>query len=223
LIGYEVLRERFQLDGYVHFDLRAFVPSIADVVERVASIGEDRWSFIVKNRDGEHDLCSSDKVEASRQHAIADRDRELGRFAFSFRWMPDSRENADVEALQAMKQLMASRPVLELLGKVTGSVPLAVSQFYLSWFEHGHFLGTHCDPGQSFGVALSLTKEWDPNHGGLTVVLPDGGKEPAACLVPGLFTLLVFDTSARRIPHFVSAVTAPARRRRITAVARYRA
>ena len=54
MIGYEVLRERFQLDGYVHFDLRAFVPSIADVVERVASIGEDRWSFIVKNRDGEH-------------------------------------------------------------------------------------------------------------------------------------------------------------------------
>lgn len=54
-------------------------------------------------------------------------------------------------------------------------------------------------------------------------MLPDGGKEPAACLVPALFTLLVFDTSARRIPHFVSAVTAPARRRRITAVARYRA
>jgi hypothetical protein len=44
-----------------------------------------------------------------------------------------------------------------------------------------------------------------------------------ADVVPALFTLLVFDTSARRIPHFVSAVTAPARRRRITAVARYRA
>ncbi len=215
------LHERFTVDGYVNFDLLSFVPGIAELAERVACIEENRWSFIIKNGHGEHDIAPAERDEAERQHLIANEERERGDFSFSFRWIPDTRENCDLEPLQQVKQILGSEVVMELLRAVTGRSASGVSQCYLSWFERGHFLGTHCDPGQSFGVALSLTQDWDPNFGGLTLLVPECEGAVSSCLVPTPYRLLVFDTSARHIPHLVSMVSAPAGRRRLAAIARY--
>ncbi|MBT2766490.1 hypothetical protein J7J08_02420 [Stenotrophomonas sp. ISL-67] len=222
MLNPDYLHERFKVDGYVNFDLRLFVPGIPELAEGISCIEEGRWSFIIKNDQGEYDLPPGERDEAERHHLIADQDRERGGFAFSFRWIPDTHENCDLEALQQAKQVLGSACVMDLLRAVTGRRPSGVSQCYLSWFEPGHFLGTHCDPGQSFGVALNLTKDWDPNFGGVTLLVPEHEGAVSSCLVPAPYQLLVFDTSVRRIPHLVSKVSAPAGRKRLAAIARYR-
>ncbi|MCC7634931.1 hypothetical protein [Stenotrophomonas rhizophila] len=207
--------------GYVCFDLSMFVPGLARLADGIEAIDERAWSFIIKHRCGEADLPAGGIEQASRAHALAEQDYAAGRFAFSFRRLQDSPANRRVPAFAALRVLLGSTAVLELLATVTGRVPLAVSQFYVSRFDQGNFLSTHCDPGQSFGLAVNLTRRWDPNHGGLTLVLDDDRTAVRACLVPTRFQALLFDTSARQVPHCVSMVTARPTVPRLAAIARY--
>lgn len=215
------LRQAFLAQGYVCFDLSAFVPGLARLADGIEAVEERAWSFIIKNRSGQADIPAAQIELALRQHALAEQDYAAGQFAFSFRRLQDSPANRRVPAFAALRVLLGSTAVLELLAAVTGRVPVAVSQFYVSRFDKGHFLYTHCDPGQSFGLALSLTRHWDPNHGGLTLVLDDARTRVRACLVPLRFQALLFDTSARQVPHCVSMVTARPAVRRLAAIVRY--
>ena len=84
---------------------------------------------------------------------------------------------------------------------------------YLSRFDKDDFLTTHCDSDDGIGIVINLTKEWEANYGGLTMILDT--------FIPSYLNILIFDTKKRKIPHFVSAVTSNRTSKRMALVVRY--
>lgn len=215
----ESLRETFDVEGFVYFDLSEFLPGLPRIAEGVERIEDRFWSAIIKNRDGVADYYQDSRAAAAHELAIAD--YTAGEFSYSFKRLEDTPTNNRNPIFWGVKTLLSSEPMFELLKQVTGRQATAIRQFYFNRFDEGEFLFTHTDPGQSFGLVLNLSKGWEPNHGGLTMVQTDDRKAIRACLVPTEFQALIFDTSARLIPHFVSMVTARPRAKRIAVVVRY--
>lgn len=217
----DILRERFQQEGFACFDMSHFFPELYEAADGLQCVDERAWSYIIRNHEGEFEVPGGQASEAHGHHQRAEDDLQAGAFSFSFRRLEDTAVNAHVPAFRAVREILDSAPMREKLATVTGRTPMDIVQFYISRFDKGNFLYTHRDPGQSFGVVVNLTRQWDPNHGGLTMVLDAGTGSVNACLVPMAFQAMVFDTSLRSIPHFVSMVSASTRHRRIAAVARY--
>jgi Rps23 Pro-64 3,4-dihydroxylase Tpa1-like proline 4-hydroxylase len=211
----------FRDHGHVHFNVLPWLPELDGISDGLEHLPEQAWSYIIRNRDGEFELPATQRRLARVQQRKAVRDHAAGTFAFSFRRIDGASQNLHVPALADARRLMDGPALRSLLHTVTGRVPLAIRQFYVSRFDEGDFLSTHCDPGQSFGVVINLTREWDPNHGGLTMLLSEDRSRVRSCLLPVRFQLLVFDTSKRLIPHFVSTVGAHGACKRLALVVRY--
>lgn len=215
------IRAAFVRDGFAHFNLATHLPEVQVAASGLERVPEHAWSHIVKNHEGEFEYPLDRFSEMAGHQRLAEDDLRAGRFSFSFERLNDTPANATILELQCMKGLLNSPAMSELLLHVTARKPSRIVQCYVSRFRKGHFIYTHRDPGQSFGVAVNLTRFWDPNHGGLTVILDEGGSAVRACLVPVAFQTLVFDTSERSTPHFVSMVSATPPCARMAAIARY--
>lgn len=217
----DVLARTFRDRGHVHFNVLPWLPELDGISGELEQLQEQAWSYIIRNRDGEFEFPATQRHLARLQQRKAVRDRTAGTFAFSFRRIDGALQNFLVPPVADARRLMDGPTLRSLLHTVTGRVPVAIRQFYVSRFDEGDFLSTHCDPGQSFGVVINLTREWDPNHGGLTVLLTEDRSRVRSCLLPVRFQLLVFDTSKRLIPHFVSTVGAHGPCKRLALVVRY--
>lgn len=215
------LRKRFDRDGYVHFNLSTYISRIRKAALGLDEIDDALWSNIIKHSTSEFDFYPDEAQSARLAHQLAFADYQESKFAFSFMRMPDNDRSAQSKTFRNLKECLSSKAMYDLLEGATGKRPKGISQFYLNRFDKGHFLNTHCDPGQSYGVVVHLSKAWDPNHGGLTTILSDDRNTVRECLVPAQFQTLIFDTRDRLIPHFVSMVTATSHSRRIAAVIRY--
>lgn len=208
----------FHEQGFASFDLSLYLSGLEDVALQAAQVPDDAWRAVVRNHHGQFDFASQQKRTIIRQHRVASSDLARGRFAYSFQWIDSSHGSP---FLSPAKAFLDNEEFRRLLTRITGRAPSAVSQFYLSRYVRGSFLSTHCDPGQSYGIVLNLTHQWNPDHGGLTVILEKDRQHVRACLCPTLFSILIFDTSQRSIPHFVSMVGATAPSPRIALVARF--
>ncbi|HCR4098005.1 TPA: hypothetical protein OOF48_003208, partial [Providencia rettgeri] len=91
----------------------------------------------------------------------------------------------------------------------------------LSKFDKNDFLTTHCDSDDGIGIVINLTKEWEANYGGLTMILDNEKKEILETFIPSYLNILIFDTKKRKIPHFVSTVTSNKISKRMALVVRY--
>lgn len=217
----DAIGDSFIREGFVSFDLACYLPGLDEATRGLDAVDEDVWSFIIKNHLGEFELPISGLDESRRLHQLAEDDLRSGSFSFSFRRLGDNVANDRISSFHNIKKMLSSARMFDLLQQVTKRRPIELLQFYISRFDRGHFLYTHRDPGQSFGIAVNLTRRWDPNHGGLTVILDEDSQSVRACLLPTPYQVLVFDTSARSIPHFVSMVTSSPPWPRLAAVARY--
>ncbi len=206
----------FHKHGFVTFDLGLRVPRIRELPQMLQDMPEDVWRAVIRNRHGEFDLARTRRRTIRRQHLTASQDLATGVFSFSFLWINDSAQ----PPVRFAKELLESIEMTHLLARITHRRPHSVSQLYLSRYDPGAFLSTHRDPGQSYGVAINLTEQWDPTYGGLTVVLNED-QSVRACLCPRPFHALVFDTSHRSIPHFVSRVAPFVRSPRLALIARF--
>ncbi|WP_314405062.1 hypothetical protein [Stenotrophomonas rhizophila] len=215
------IRGCFVRDGFAYFDLAGYLPDVQEAAGNLGRIPEGAWSHIIRNREGEFEFPHDRLSEIARHQRMAEEDLKEGRFAFSFERLNDSIANAGVYEFHSMKRLLGSTAMSNVLCNVTARRPTRIVQFYISRFGRGHFISTHRDPGQSFGVAVNLTRGWDPNHGGLTVILDGECHTARACLVPTAFQMLVFDTSKRSTPHLVSMVSVSPPQARMAAIARY--
>ena len=124
-----------------------------------------------------------------------------------------------------MRCYVSSLELLSTLSKIGQREIKDIPVFYINRFDKGDFLTTHSDRGagsNSMGVVISLTKEWNPNHGGLTFMLNQERQSISNVVVPKLGRALVFDIAEKHSPHFVSMVTASSDFRRLAIVARYK-
>lgn len=217
------LHTAFKNKGYVNFSIDQFFPEFAFFSDNFNSINDSEWSYIIKNRYGEHDfyLSENSMEEIEREKLLSFEDYNNGVFSFSFRRLPDNDRSGKITYFSAIKDIVGSEKFKSFLTSITGREIKKMALLYLNRFDKGDFLTTHCDPGESFGIVINLTGNWNPNHGGLTVILDKERKFIVDTLVPYNLTTLIFDTSEKEIPHFVSMVTAEGKKKRMALVVRY--
>ncbi|EMM6941798.1 2OG-Fe(II) oxygenase family protein [Morganella morganii] len=213
----------FQKQGYVSFNIEKFFPELNIFSEEFHNIDEEYWSWIIKNKYGEHDfyLKKHDQLLIENEKTSALSDYESGLFSFSFRRIIDNDIGKSVACFHQIKSIVNSMRFLKFLEHITGRELKKNTVIYLNKFDCGDFLTVHSDPGQSIGLVINFTLNWNMTHGGLTMILDQSGKKIIDTLIPDNMTALIFDTGKKNIPHFVSMVTAKTQNKRIALVARY--
>jgi SM-20-related protein len=79
---------------------------------------------------------------------------------------------------------------------------------FASCYEPSHFLAPHHDTGNGqVGFTLSLTREWQPQYGGLLMFLDDDWRRVRRVCTPQFNSLCLFALPPdRKVPHLVSHV-----------------
>lgn len=111
------------------------------------------------------------------------------------------------KADRLVRQMLASQPMHQWLGAVTGMAVQRAGGINLKLHGEGHFLHPHSDarPGRQLCAVLYVHEAWDPAHGGEFVLhLADGTRKQVAPL-PGRFVL--FDVTQENV-HTIAPVTA---------------
>ncbi|EKT57103.1 hypothetical protein [Providencia burhodogranariea] len=219
----EQLSAIFNNQGYVSFDISRFFPELTEYGEKFSNIGDEYWSWIIKNQDGENDFYlknhSLSLIEKEKLAALTDYNNGL--FSFSFRRIVDDNVGNSINYFTEIKKVVNSKFFIDFLINITGKKIEKSTLVYLNRFDCGDFLTTHCDPGQSFGIVINFTLNWNVNYGGLTMILDNKRKIILDTLAPYNMSTLIFDTDTKEIPHFVSMVTAETSFKRIALVVRY--
>lgn len=217
------LHSLFKTQGYVSFDISNYFPDLIRYSEKFSMIENECWSYIIKNKHGENDFYLRKHpislIEKEKNHALDDYNKGL--FSFSFRRIMDDSTGNSISYFSEIKKTVNSEHFIKLLANITGRKIKKSTLIYLNRFDYGDFLTTHCDPGQSLGIVINFTLDWNINHGGLTMVLDKKRKIILDSLVPNNMSTLIFDTSTQEIPHFVSMVTGVTYFKRIALVVRY--
>lgn len=219
----DCLRSLFKSQGYVSFDISKYFPDLLAYSEGFSKIENKCWSYIIKNKYGENDFYLSQHsvslIEKEKKHAL--NDYNDGLFSFSFRRIVDDSVGNSISYFSGVKKIVNSERFIKLLTNITGRKIESSTLLYLNRFDYGDFLTTHCDPGQSFGIVINFTLNWNVNHGGLTMVLDKDREFVIDCLIPNNMSTFIFDTATQEIPHFVSMVTGETECKRIALVVRY--
>jgi len=220
------------LDKYEHeFNAQGYVV-IDDLLDKILiekwnnylQEKEDRyWTQLIKNSELEKDFNLVDEekdILTSYNNAL--RDYSEGRFCFSFKRINKPLENSAV--IDEMRSRLSSLDLINILSRIGHRKISTMSVFYINRFDRGDFITTHSDRGagrNSMGIVVSLTKEWNPNYGGLTLMLDRERRDINGVVMPKLGRVLIFDIIEKHNPHFVSMVTSNSTIRRLALVARY--
>lgn len=219
-MGINKHKKTFLSNGYASFAIKDFFPDFEVRLDLINSIEDDKWSFIIKNRRGVNDfyLFDTDIDSINYEKIIASEDRDNGDFSFSFKRICFN----DMKViLFDLISVVNDIEFKSFLGELTGSKISMISNLYLSKFDKDDFLTTHCDSDDGIGIVINLTKEWDPNYGGLTMILDKDKKTILDTFIPSYLNILIFDTKRRKTPHFVSTITSNTEYERIALVVRY--
>ncbi|WOB92353.1 MULTISPECIES: 2OG-Fe(II) oxygenase family protein [Providencia] len=213
-------KKEFLSNGYTSFTIKDFFPDFNIDLNLINSIEEDKWSFIIKNRQRVSDfyLSDTDINSINDEKTSAFEDRDNGEFSFSFRRICFNEIKIIFADLISVVNDVKFKNFLENL---TGSKVNVISNMYLSKFDKDDFLTTHCDSDDGIGIVINLTKEWEANYGGLTMILDNDKKTILDTFIPSYLNILIFDTKKRKIPHFVSTVTSNRTSKRMALVVRY--
>lgn len=213
----------FQEYGYCTIDLSSTFPDLVQgCKDACEEIKEHDWTYIIRNSTEEVDLpYTVDPLRLERVKSDALRVYHEGGFAFSFRRLTELEGVPLHPAMKLFDDYLMREDFLALLSSLSGRVIGAMEVRYINRFDQGDFLTTHCDPGPNLGIALNLTSKWNLNFGGLTLILNETHSAIHDALTPSFGRLFLFDTSLRKVPHFVSMVTAPPAQNRIALIARY--
>ena len=213
----------FREYGYCSIDLSSCFPDLVQGCKNACDgIEEQDWTYIIRNSTEEVDLpYTVPPLRLKHVKADALKVYHEGGFAFSFRRLTALEGVPIHPAMKLFDDYLMREDFLGLLSTLSGRSIGAMEVRYINRFDQGDFLTTHCDPGSNLGIALNLTSQWNLNFGGLTFILNETRSSVHDTLTPSYGRLFVFDTSQRKVPHFVSMVTAPPAQNRIALIARY--
>ncbi|WP_272663612.1 2OG-Fe(II) oxygenase family protein [Providencia sp. PROV110] len=219
-MGISKHNKEFLSNGYTSFSIKDFFPEFEVNLNLINNIEDDKWSFIIKNRRGVSDfyLSDTDIESINYEKTIAFEDRDNGEFSFSFRRICFDEIKIILVDLIAVVDDVKFK---DFLWSITGKKVNMISNIYLSKFDKNDFLTTHCDSDDGIGIVINLTKKWEANYGGLTMILDNEKKEILETFIPSYLNILIFDTKKRKIPHFVSTVISNKISKRMALVVRY--
>lgn len=211
--------------GYVQFPIEEYFSELDKFYENFLDINDSEWSFIIKNKFSPVDYYKNkhSKFEIEQEKEKALHEYHQGNFCYSFRRITDTPQGRDIPSFVAIKTFLDSIKFKLFLSEVTQKSINTLSLCYLSWFDQGDFLTTHCDSGSCINIVINFTKGWECNHGGLTFILDKQRESIIEVLVPTYLSTLIIDTGEKSIPHFVSMVNSVGVQgsKRMAVVARY--
>ncbi|MEE2567771.1 2OG-Fe(II) oxygenase [Hyphobacterium marinum] len=198
-----------------------FEPELADEIEAVLR-GALNWRLVFAEADPS--APGGESVARLTQADIA----QMGREAFSARLarvMERARDNYGylynaypmIEAytsgwdaghpIHALTEFLNSPDFLDFGRRVIGVDAITKADAQATFYARGNFLTRHVDEGHDnerrAAYTLGFTKRWEPDWGGLLMLL-DGNKDIERAFLPRFNVLSIFD--GRRI-HSVSAVS----------------
>lgn len=217
------MRKDFEQVGYTRFLISDYFPYFKFLPDELKVVNEDYWSYIIKNEKGTRDfyLTESNLEQIDNEKQLAFKNYEEGKFSFSFKRLPDNEISCQLPFFCEVKNLVSSELFISFLTSEIGRHVGKLSLMYFNRFDKNDFLSTHCDSGNNIGLVINLTQMWDVNHGGLTFVLDERRKNIVDVFSPSNLEAWVFDTRDKKIPHFVSMVTATQKLKRMALVIRY--
>lgn len=220
LISYQ---ECFGQDGFVQLGLQAeFESDVNKISHKISAFHQDEWSHIIKNSIQEQDyFLPIEQTLISYHQSIALHEYQHGAFCFSFKRIVDNPRLCHEAFFNKIKAFFCTETFLNFLEKICQRRVKEMSSFYISRFDQGDFLTTHCDAESNIAVVLNLTRRWNPNHGGLTCILDQTRNRVIETLTPTFGNLFIFDTLEKSIPHFVSMVTVTPEFPRVAISVRY--
>lgn len=105
-----------------------------------------------------------------------------------------------------LDKLFGSPEMLERFSQIVNEKVVSLGETFLSKYQKDDFLSTHHDKGKGhFAFIYQLTKDWNPNHGGLLTFIE--GNEVKKTISPHFNSLSIFRIKDVPITdHFVSRV-----------------
>jgi hypothetical protein len=105
-----------------------------------------------------------------------------------------------------LDKLFGSPEILERFSQIVNEKVVSLGETFLSKYQKDDFLSTHHDKGKGhFAFIYQLTKDWNPNHGGLLTFLE--GNDVRKTISPHFNSLSIFRIKDVPITdHFVSRV-----------------
>lgn len=109
-----------------------------------------------------------------------------------------------------LRDTMDSYPVMTILSKIIGKTVTGMNETFASKYVRNDFLTIHHDKSKGdYTFILSLSKDWNPVHGGLTHFC-DINKNVYKTETPKFNNLIIFKLDPKhQMDHFVSRVCGP--------------
>lgn len=130
-----------------------------------------------------------------------------GEFAYFYFRTFDHEPGCNCVACRVIEHLR-SQETCAAVAQATGEPLQSPGEFYCSRLVSGCFLGRHSDKGNGrISAILNLTRDWNPEYGGLLNLMADGGPEVSNVVFPRFNSLVGFTLPAGiGRQHFVSHV-----------------
>ncbi|PPK65541.1 2OG-Fe(II) oxygenase family protein [Actinokineospora auranticolor] len=200
----------FAATGHAQVRDETTVALCAEVADLVDACPDEAWTQVVRCRGelADYPLFPRDP-RLDEVHRETRAEKERGLFCYSFARVADSAENADRVPWDRIKALLLAPDIVGLIAERTGRTVTSVDLAYVNCFRRGDFLTTHTDKAEpsTIAAAFSLTPNWDAGDGGCTYVLDRDRETVVDQVSPRLGALLLLDTLAVEVPHYVSEVT----------------
>lgn len=142
--------------------------------------------------------------------AYAEKAADSGQFAYHFQRTTGKHFTTCKCVACRLRDSFYSYGVMSILSKIVGKTVIGMNEMFASKYTRHDFLTMHHDKDKGhYTFILSLTKDWNPVHGGLTHFC-DADKNVYKTEKPTFNNLIIFKLDpSRKMDHFVSRVSGP--------------
>ncbi len=183
---------------------------------KMKSFKEEWWTWSIAYRGAPSILyrkpSDTKTIEFDRLHALCD--ARAGLFSYSFGRTYGAHVDGCTCYVCKLISIFKSPDILDFLGRLVGAKIKSFGEMFASVYGKGDFLTIHHDASKGdYTFVLSLTEDWNPCDGGLTVFLEKDMKTIKRAVSPSFGGLIVFKVEEDKTTHhFVSEIVGGAKR-----------
>lgn len=153
-------------------------------------------------------------MEQAYQHACNARDNNLFSYFF-FKTMPGVMEKFNCTVYNETMAFFNGKEMIEFINSVTDLEITMGDKTFVSRYAENCFLSNHTDDvNGKLAFVCHLTKDWNPDFGGLYFDLRD--KNNIRAINPSFNKLVIFEVTAGVAPHCVTQVVNNSNKERIS-------
>jgi len=153
-------------------------------------------------------------MEQAYQHACYARDNGIFSYFF-FKTMSAVMDKIDSEIYKETLSFFNGKEMIDFIGKVTDLNITTGDKTFVSRYSENCFLSNHTDDiNGKLAFVCHLTKDWNPDFGGLYLDLRDSNNIKSIC--PSFNKLVLFEVTAGASPHCVTQIVNNSNKERIS-------